>query len=770
VRHLSYAAAAKELPVRVTGVITYNGLPDADIFLQDRSSWIYVLPDKLYQIPPGSVVEVVGKSSAGYTTQIEASSIRLIGPGHLPQPALLDYAHALLHENDCRYISLEGIVRAASFQSSGGVGIHLLQLESDGKMVDVAVRNYPGFDPDALLDARVRVTGALGGSFDATEERIVGLRLNVNNASDITFLPSAQSDSSLAANMSLASLLASNESLRPWHRVVTSGTVTLYDPGELLVIQDGANSLLIHTRQVDPLSIGQHVSVTGFVTPIDGATAMDLGQFTPLPGHGVVASRPTSFAEAMTGFYTNRLLTLDGTVVSQTRQRHAHILFLRSGDQTLQAVYRKRTQDPDPIPDYAPGTKVRITGICIVHFRGFWGEVESFQLHLRSKGDITVLETASWWTLGHLFILTSAVLCVALLALAWGLVLRRRLLAHETLLRQKSELEATRLSTAAELERERGRILELINSYQPLPEVLAAIQAFAEQMWPGCIGYTHVLVNRMLVLTVGPALTPAELLRLQSLDPSFSPEICALAVRSRGLTSHPETNDVWSSPILSSRGEILGTLTFRSRDGAPLPLHNEAFEYGCNLAAIAIDNRRLYEDMLHRSRHDQLTGLPNRAVVEECLEEAIRDAAENHSFAALLYLDLDDFKVVNDSFTHRVGDAYLIEVSHRFRACLRSGDVIGRIGGDEFVVVLSDLEDPGLARVIGDRFLRAMEAPFLIEHRLIRGSVSIGIAVYPSSGQNALSITHLADQAMYAAKRAGGNRVFSSDPQTAYHA
>ncbi|MGB7353956.1 MAG: GGDEF domain-containing protein [Acidobacteriaceae bacterium] len=770
VRHLPYAAAAKSLPVRVTGVITYNGLPDADIFLQDRDSWIYVVPDKRYNIPPGSLVEVTGISSAGYTTQIEASSIRLLAPGHLPQPVLLDYAHAFLHQNDCRYISLEGIIRAASFQSSGGVGVNLLQLESNGRMVDVVVRDFPNFDPARLLDARVRVAGALGGTFDATEERIVGLRLNINSASAITFLPPLPSDSSSSTAMPLADLLASNEALRPWHRIVTTGTVTLYDPGELLVIQDGANGLLIHTRQVDTLSIGQRISVTGFVTPSDGATAMELGQFTPLQGRGTVASRPSSFADAMTGFYTNQLLTLDGTVVSQTRENHAHILFLRSGNQTLQAVFRKRTHDPDPIPNHAPGTRLRLTGVCIVHFRGFWGEVESFQLRLRSATDIAVIQPASWWTIGHLFLLTSAVLVLALISLAWGLVLRRRLLAHETLLRQKSELEATRLSAAAYQERERSHILELINSYQPLPEVLSAIQACAEEMWPGSIGYSHVVVDRMLVLTVGPRLSPAELLRLRSIDPSLSPEVCALAVRSRGVTGNPETNDVWSRPILSSRGEILGTMTFRSRNGEPLPLHNQAFEFGCNLAAIAIDNRRLYEDMLHRSRHDQLTGLPNRSVVEECLEEAVRKAGDNHSFAALLYLDLDNFKAVNDSFTHRVGDSYLIEVSHRFRACLRSGDVIGRIGGDEFVAVLTELDDPGLARVIADRLVRAMEAPFLIEHHLIRGSVSIGLAVYPSSGQNATSITHLADQAMYAAKRAGGNRICSSDLHTLYQA
>ncbi len=771
IRNLTYSEAAKGLPVRVTGVITYNGLPDADIFLQDRDSWIYVLPNQRYTIPPGSLVEVTGKSSAGYTTQIEASSIRLLAPGRLPQPVLLDYAHALLHENDCRYISLEGIIRAASFQSSGGVGVYLLQLESNGKMVDVTVRDFPDFDPARLLDARVRVAGAVGGTFDSTEERIVGLRLNVSGVSSITFLPPLRSDSSSSATMSLASLLASNESLRPWHRIVTTGIVTLYDPGELLVIQDGSSGLLIHTRQVDPLSIGQRVSVTGFATAIDGATAMELGQFTPLSGRGQVTSRPITFTDGMTGFYTNRLLTLEGTVVSQTRESHAHILFLRSGNQSLQAVFRKRTNEPDPIPDYPPGTHLRVTGVCIVHFRGFWGEVESFQIRLRSAGDIVILHPASWWTLGHLFVLTSAVLVVAVIALVWGMLLRRRLLAHETLLRQQSEFEAIRLSTDARLERQRSHILELINSYQALTDVLSAIQTCAEEMWPGTVSYIHVLSERTLVLNAGSRLFPEDLVRLQTVDPSTSAEPCALAVRSRGLTGCPGSDHIWSRPILSSRGEILGTLTFESEKGDPLILNTEAFDFSCNLAAIAVDNRRLYEDMLHRSRHDQLTGLPNRSVVEERLEEAIHVAERARTFTALLFLDLDGFKSVNDSYSHRVGDAYLVEVAHRFRACLRSGDVIGRVGGDEFVAVLTELADPALARVIADRLVHAMEAPFIIEHHIIRGSVSVGLALYPSAGQTAMSITHLADQAMYAAKRAGGNRVCSSsDRQTLYQA
>lgn len=762
VRHLPYARAALGLPVRVTGILTYNGLPDTDMFLQDGSGWIYVVPDKRYSIPAGSLVEVTGKSSAGYTTQIEATGVRMLAPGRLPPAVVLDYAEAVLHENDCRYAAIDGIVRAASFQIAGGNGIYLLQLESDGKMIDVAVKHFPNFDPAGLLDTRVRVAGALGGTFDATEERIVGLRVNVNDASAITRLPPLDADPSPPDDLSLPALMASNEVLRPWHRVFTSGTVTLYDPGEMLVIQEGASSLLVHTRQVDPLTIGQRVRVTGFVTAIDGATAMQYGQFSALPGQGSVAPHSLTYADAMTGLYPNELVSLEGTVVSQTRENHAHILFLRSGKGTFEAIFRKHSTDPDPIPDYPAGTVVRINGVCILHVRGFWGEVESLQIHLRGPRDIVMLRPASWWTLRHLFVVTSAVLGLALIALAWGLLMRRRLLVHEKLLRQKSELEATRLSTDARLERQRSHILELINSFQPLPEVLGAIQTYAEEMWPGSVGYIHILVDRVLVLTAGSRLFPSDLLRLQSVDPSTSAEPCAVAVRSRGVTGSPETGHIWSRPILSSRGEILGTLTFESNDGTPLDLHNQAFDFGCNLAGIAIDNRRLYEDILHRSRHDQLTGLPNRAVVEERLEQAIRLAERAHTFTALLFLDLDDFKAVNDSYSHRVGDAYLVEVAQRFRACLRTCDIIGRVGGDEFVAVLADLADPTVAQTIGERLVRAMEAPFVIEHHIIRGSVSVGLALFPASAQTGVSIRHMADEAMYAAKRAGGNRVCSA--------
>lgn len=764
VRGLSAAEAAKALPVDVTGVVTYSNPAEGDVFIEEGNGWIYVQPDRKYSIAPGSRVVVKGRTGASYSTQIVATSIEVTGKAPLPQPAFLSYQEAVKPENDCRYVTMQGIVRAASYQATAGSSLYLLRMEDGGKMIDVVVRDYPEFSPSRLLDATVRVTGALGGSYDVTNDRILGLRMNVSSSDAIHVVHAGDAGTEGHELMPLAALLKSNEALRDRQRVFTSGMVTLYDPGEKLVVQDGDSSLLVETRQTDPVGIGRRVEVTGFATAVDGVAGLDSGQFSIVPGEVAVTPRAITFADAMTGLYDNKLVSIEGEAISQTRESHLDTIILRSGNSVFPVVFRKRVSDVDPFPTYARGARIRATGVCMVHVRGFWGAVESIQVQVRSPGDIVVVAKASWWTLEHLFVVTSAILGFALLALAWGLRMRLRLLEKEKQLRQKSEQEMSRMSTLARMEQQRSRILELINSFQPLPIVLAAIQAYADEMWGGRRGHTHVLENRRLVLMTRSHLRPETIARLADLDPTESEEACAEAVRSHGLVGPNPARKVWSRPIQSSRGEVLGTMTFEGGDGDALPLNMEAFEFGCNLAAIAIDNRRLYEDVLHRSEHDQLTGLANRTLVHRRLEEALEQAHGNQRHAALLYLDLDDFKNVNDTYTHRVGDAYLIEVAQRFKACLRECDTLGRIGGDEFIAVLTDLEDAEIAHSIAERLVHAMDEPFAVEGHAIRGAVSIGLAFYPSSSSSAIGIMQFADHAMYAAKRAGGNRVSYSEP------
>jgi diguanylate cyclase (GGDEF)-like protein len=765
VRALNRAEAAKGLPVEVTGVATYANEGEQDLFIQSGNAWIYVQQNGLYPIRAGDLVAVTGKTSASYSNQIEAQSIRVIGPGTMPQPAVIDYTTAVLRENDCRFVAMEGVVRAASYQTTPGSSLYLLRMEAGGKMMDVVVASYPGFSAERLLDATVRVTGALGGTFDSTNDRIVNLRLNVSSGDQVQVVQPGDSVTEAHHTMPLAALLGSNEILKNRHRVFTTGIATLYDPGDRLVVQDGDASLLVRTRQMDPVVIGQRVEVTGFLTVVDGVAGLDPGQFVPAAGGSPVRPREVSFTDLMSGLYANKLVAIEGEVVSQTRESHVDTIIIKSGSGVFPAVFRNRGSGPDPFPTYDPGTQIRATGVCMVQLRGFWGAVEGIQIHLRSPQDIAIVKPATWWTPDHLFVVISALLGITLVALAWGLRMRWRLLVHEKVQRQKSEQEAARLATLARLEQQRSHILELINSFQPLSIVLPAIQAYADELWTGAIGYIHVLVNRKLILMTRSHLSQQRIARLEDVDPTSSSEACAEAVRSHGLVGPNPARNVWSRPILSSRGEILGTMTFEGDAVRPMILSREAFEFGCNLAAIAVDNRRLYEDVLHRSEHDQLTGLANRALVQRRLEEAVELAEIKQGYAALLYLDLDNFKGVNDSYTHRIGDAFLVEVAQRFKACIRDCDTLGRIGGDEFVAILMDVPEPGIALSIADRLVHAMDEPFRIEGHIIHGAVSVGLAFYPSSSDSAEGLMQYADHAMYAAKRGGGNRANSSPPE-----
>ena len=126
---------------------------------------------------------------------------------------------------------------------------------------------------------------------------------------------------------------------------------------------------------------------------------------------------------------------------------------------------------------------------------------------------------------------------------------------------------------------------------------------------------------------------------------------------------------------------------------------------------------------------------------------------------AVLFLDLDEFKAINDTYSHRVGDLYLCEAARRFQSCLRNGDTLSRVGGDEFIAVIPNLPDPDQAAMVAHRMLKAMQSPVLVEGDSIQGFVSIGMAIFPESGSNANELKHQADAAMYDAKRAGGNKI-----------
>ena len=158
-------------------------------------------------------------------------------------------------------------------------------------------------------------------------------------------------------------------------------------------------------------------------------------------------------------------------------------------------------------------------------------------------------------------------------------------------------------------------------------------------------------------------------------------------------------------------------------------------------------------DLEHRATHDDLTGLPNRACLRDRLTQAILSGRRASGTTAVLLLDLDGFKRVNDSFGHALGDRVLQAVGPRITGVLRESDTLARLGGDEFCVLLPDVTGATEAAAVAGRIARALEEPFLVDGIAVGVGASCGIALAPTDGDTAAELLEAADVAMYAAKR-----------------
>ncbi len=168
--------------------------------------------------------------------------------------------------------------------------------------------------------------------------------------------------------------------------------------------------------------------------------------------------------------------------------------------------------------------------------------------------------------------------------------------------------------------------------------------------------------------------------------------------------------------------------------------------------------RKDYESKLvHQATHDALTGLPNRLLLQDRLNHAIEIARREQSKVAVMFIDLDRFKVVNDSLGHEVGDRLLVVVADRLRLCLRRSDTIARLGGDEFVVVLTNFQTTGEIAEVAEKIIARIDEPATLDDYNMHVGASIGIAFFPDDGEDVTSLMRDADGAMYRAKSAGGN-------------
>jgi diguanylate cyclase (GGDEF)-like protein len=210
---------------------------------------------------------------------------------------------------------------------------------------------------------------------------------------------------------------------------------------------------------------------------------------------------------------------------------------------------------------------------------------------------------------------------------------------------------------------------------------------------------------------------------------------------------------------IAGRNQAFGILTahtFQQRTFSEEEVH--FLQSVANVLAAAIERRRSEEETRHQALHDPLTGLPNRVLFRDRLEHALARATRSASSVAVMFLDVDNFKVINDSLGHEAGDSVLVELAPRLAQALRSGDTVARFGGDEFVLLCEEIQDEAEALEIAERVQECFARPFLLRGAEHVVTASIGVAVRSSGEDGPEGLIRDADAAMYHAKQRGRAR------------
>ena len=263
--------------------------------------------------------------------------------------------------------------------------------------------------------------------------------------------------------------------------------------------------------------------------------------------------------------------------------------------------------------------------------------------------------------------------------------------------------------------------LALLPSKQTSMEELTCYQAYRQSDTP-CSGEDHECVLKEVLKTGKP---------------------CSVKHKNILEDNKERIFEVEASPLWNADGSLHGVLEVIRNITEDLSTEAQLREH----------RERLY----HAVHHDTLTNLPNRMLLQDRLSRMMMKAKRNKTYVAILFLDLDRFKKINETLGHDIGDHLLLEVSKRLKNCVRKSDTVARIGGDEFGVILDDLRDVKFVAVVARKFLQALSKPIIIQEYELYATSSIGISLYPDDGEDEDVLFRCADTALYRAKDAGKN-------------
>ena len=708
----SRPASAPVAKVHLSGTITYYDPSDGVMFFQDATGGVYVNTSDTYPVRTGDSVTLDGFTHASFRTEIAVDpAITFTGRGKPFSTPELSYSKLAAGEGDCLLVKFRGIVRAQDIEMHEislhpAPSIHL-DVAMAGGEVEVYLDQSFGKNPNSLLDATVEMTGVAGGAFDA-KNQLTGIMLYIPSADSIKVLKQPATKLQDLALTDIDDVFPSRKVDDTSNRLRVRGTVTFYKKGDSAVLQQQGKSIYVQTRQTSPLAIGDVVDAFGFASDREYAPSLVEASIVKTGFSEKLTPQPVTYAQAYSGLFSDNLISMSGRLVSQLQGTGSETLVIDVDGHLVSATL----EGSERFATYLQGSSVQVTGICRIVAGGPFRSPALFRIEMRSGADVDLIAEPSWWTVRHLLELLAIFLAVAILIAAWALLLRQRLVD-----------QTMRIQRSMSIARERSRILEKINS-SPTPDALLTVICDA-------------------VVSLLPGVECSYLFEEKGHD-----------AQAQAINPPDPAKQLYKMDLHGSEGEILGWIVVSELKGyVPSADRHEVFDMLFEISKLAVNQLLLHRALVHHSTHDALTELPNRRLCDLRFEDALEEARINGSKVAVIYIDVDRFKEVNDQHGHRIGDIYLQQISARLLAAKRQSDTLARIGGDEFLLIMPSDSSYENAETVISRLERCFDHPFSIEGRLVLGSASLGFARYPDNGQTSEALKLHADHQMYASKR-----------------
>jgi diguanylate cyclase (GGDEF)-like protein/PAS domain S-box-containing protein len=728
---LSKEQAKLGYPIDLEAVVTYCNVGLQMLFIQDNAEYTFIgTQDNKTNYRTGTRVRVTGVTQApGYAIAIGNAKIQSLGMGPAVNPVQRTVEELDTGASDSRLVITEGVLHPY-IKTRDEVCLRIVERK---KEVVLQLRDFAPAGVDSLVGATVRARGVAAARLDDAGKR-TGSTLLLESSKQIEVeMPPPAITSTPVTVQSLGPEDADLTMVRPVHLRGRVNWASLH----LFTLQDETGTVFVSTLTPVAAHIGDPVDVIGF--PFHGRFGMELRDSSVrlATDHAVavkIAPLNTTVEEIQKNSLNGKRVHLEARLESQ-EEDSSQIAFHFS-DRGRPFTVLLLGENSSRIAAFPKGSTLELLGVEVLQRPGK-NAPPSVLVLAESPSDIILRPADNWLTWRRaLAILGFTAICL-LVPLAWVKQLKRTVRKQMAINREQMEGE---LRLATKYQRLFERNLAAVYSLRPDGLITECNPAFLK-----LLGLDH----------------------LSQLEGRSYWEFEIESDRREELKNARQIEMLSNCQATLRRDD--GSIAYLLKNVSPVQTP-EGIAY--ETTAIDITQMRRRQVELQHSRDtavknsliDSLTELPNRRWLMESLPATIEKAEQAGNSVALLFIDLDGFKPVNDSLGHAAGDDVLVHIANTLRSLVRKGDSLARMGGDEFMLILPDLEAREGAGRVAEGLLRAIDLPISLLDRRVHVSASIGIGIFPTDATHVDQLIARADMAMYAAKRQGGNRfIFYSD-------